>query len=92
MMHRRPSSRNRLHSHPLPARTSFPFTPVQSTTTLLALVLPLVSREPELSRTPLTAAAPLVHPQSAARALEALNGRDFDGNTVKATFLPAGSI
>lgn len=29
---------------------------------------------------------------SAAKAYEAINGRDFDGNTVKCTFLPAGSI
>ena len=28
----------------------------------------------------------------AAKAYEALNGRDFDGNTVKASFLPAGTI
>jgi len=29
---------------------------------------------------------------SAAKAYEALNGRDFDGNRVVATFLPAGTI
>uniref|UniRef100_A0A7S3B533 RRM domain-containing protein n=1 Tax=Haptolina ericina TaxID=156174 RepID=A0A7S3B533_9EUKA len=29
---------------------------------------------------------------AAAKAYESLNGRDFDGNIVKATYLPAGSI
>jgi len=29
---------------------------------------------------------------SAVKAFEALNGRDFDGNTVKATFLSAGTL
>ena len=29
---------------------------------------------------------------AAAKAYESLNGRDFDGNTVKASFIPAGSI
>ena len=52
-------------------------------------------RGPELTRgEPRLGNAYLKYEQiaSAVKAFEALNGRDFDGNTVKATFLSAGTL
>jgi hypothetical protein len=89
--HARPSRRDRRRipaSHPLYSQPIFTASSYPPLLTVSPTSAPHSQGEPDAG----TCFVRYEHIASAVKAYEALNGRDFDGNTVQASFLPPGSI